>query len=527
MIVRRGLRPVIEEHSWSADGRLTLRGRYPATVAGPFEAVLCRRSSTEQHVVACERDGDRFTIDIDAAGLPSFGRKLPLRDGTWELFVRRAGAAGGEVIAPGYDHARLAEVGDRKHIVGPKTYRFTTSGYDTPLLTVGSALKLTEHGRVQRRVLRGVYYPLLHKLPLRDSVVFVSWKGKQCGDNPLAIAEELRRRGDDREHIWAVGDYSVPAPDGSRTVLTGTEDYFEALARSAYLIANDDMGGTYHKRDGQVYVQTWHGTPLKRIGFDIDQPQFISGMRYFDVLAEDVARWDLLLSPNPFSTQVMRRAFRYDGEILESGYPRNDVLHSGGAGRLAADVRRRIGLPEGKRVVLYAPTWRDNQYYASGRYRFDLRLDLERAWRELGDDHVFLVRGHHHMAEDVPAGPRPGFAINVTGYPDISQLFLVSDVLVTDYSSVMFDFAPTGKPMIFYAYDLEQYRDHLRGFYFDFEAEAPGPVLATSGEVVSAIADIDSVTARHKADHAAFTARFCPLDDGKAAARVCDRIFGG
>ena len=527
MVVRRGLRPVIDEHAWTDAGRLTLRGSYPATVVGTYELVLRRRSSTDQHVIACERDGDRFMIEMDAAAMPSFGRRLPLRDGIWDLFLRREHAVDGELIVPSYDHGRLADLDDRKLIIGQKGYRFTTWGYDTPMITVGPALKFTEHGRVQRRVLRGVYYPLQQKLPLRDAVMFVSWKGKQCADNPLAIAEELRRRGDDREHIWAVNDYSVAAPEGARTVLTWTEDYYEALARSRYLISNDDMSGRYHKRDGQVYVQTWHGTPLKKIGFDIEQPQFISGAGYFDVLRQDVAMWDLLLSPNPFSTQIMRQAFRYDGEVLESGYPRNDLLRSGDAGSIAADVRRRLGLPPGKRVVLYAPTWRDNQYYASGRYRFDLRLDLERAWRRLGEDHVFLIRGHHHMAEDVSAGTRPDFAINATAYPDISELFLVSDMLITDYSSVMFDFAPTGRPMVFFTYDLEQYRDKLRGFYFDFEAEAPGPLLATSDEVVSAIAGIDAVASAHRPAYEAFTARFCPLDDGKAAARVCDRVFGG
>jgi len=526
VIARRGLRPVIEEYSWSDDGRLTLRGIYPASVEGSFEAVLRRRSSTQQHAVPFDREGDTFTISIDGGRIPSFGRSLPLRDGSWDILVRRSGTGDAGLIVPRYDHARLADVDGKRLTFGLKVYRFTTSGYDTPLLAVGPALKLTEHGRVQRRMLRGVYYPLQQKLPFRDAVVFVSWKGKQCGDNPRGIADELRRRGDDREHIWAVNDYSVPAPEGVRVVLSGTEDYFEALARSRYVIANDDMGPNYHKRDGQVYVQTWHGTPLKRIGFDITQAHFISGVRYFDVLAEDVAKWDLLLSPNPFSTPIMRRAFRYDGEILECGYPRNDVLRSGDSSRVAAEVRRRLGLPDGKKVVLYAPTWRDNQYYASGRYRFDFRLDLERAWRDLGDDHVFLIRGHHHMAEDVPAGPRPDFAINVTAYPDISELFLVTDVLVTDYSSVMFDFAPTGRPMVFFTYDLEQYRDNLRGFYFDFEAEAPGPLLATSDEVVSAIADIDSVAAGHQAAYAAFTAKFCPLDDGEAAARACDSVFG-
>ena len=526
IIVDRDVRPVIEQHAWSEDGRLTLTGSFPAPIESRYDALLRRRGSTDQHLLGFSRDGDRFTIEITAAGMPSFGRLLPLRDGSWDILVRRADQPGGQLIVPSYDHGQLAHIDDKRLIFGPKSYRFTTSGYDTPILAVGAALKLAEQGRVQRRVLRGVYYPLQMKLPIRDAVMFVSWKGKQCGDNPRAIADELRRRGDDREHIWAVSDWSVPAPDGARAVLTNTEEYFEALGRSRYLIANDDMQGHYQKRDGQIYVQTWHGTPLKRIGFDIDQPQFISGTNYFDHLAKDVARWDLLLSPNPFSTPIMRRAFHYDGEICESGYPRNDLLHSGDAVKVAADVRRRLGLPDGKKVVLYAPTWRDNQYYASGRYRFDFRFDLEQAWQQLGDDHVILVRGHHHMADDVSAGSRRGFAVNVTRYPDISELFLVSDLLVTDYSSVMFDFAPTGKPMLFFTYDLEQYRDDLRGFYFDFEAEAPGPLLATSDEVIAAIGDIGDLAASYRAAYAAFAAKFCPLDDGKAGARACDRIFG-
>jgi CDP-glycerol glycerophosphotransferase len=528
-IAARGQQPVIDQHAWTSDGRLTLSGTYAA--GGPADVLLRRKGSTDQHVLALVTEGQRFSVTVDATGMPSFGRRLPLRDGTWEILVRRAGPDAGraepELITPAYDHARLPEVGDRRLTFGPKSYRFTTSGYDAPILTVGPALKITEGGRVQRRVLRRVYYPVQQRLPLRDAVVFISWKGKQCGDNPQAIAEELRRRGDTREHIWVVTDWSVPVPDGGTTVLAGTEDYYEALARSRYLIANDDMQAWYVKRAGQVYVQTWHGTPLKRIGFDVSQPQFISGTRYLDHLKQEVAKWDLLLSPNPFSTPIMRQAFRYDGEICESGYPRNDVLVSGDGPRLAEQVRARLGIPAGKRVVLYAPTWRDDQYYASGRYRFDFRLDLEQAWRELGDDTVILLRGHHHMADDVPPGTRPGFVLNVTGYPSMAELCLVSDVLVTDYSSVMFDFAPTGKPMLFFTYDLETYRDRLRGFYFDFEAEAPGPLLATSAEVVAAIGDLDAVAAKYASAYRAFTTRFCPLDDGKAAARACDAIFGG
>jgi CDP-glycerol glycerophosphotransferase len=525
--------PVIDQHSWSADGALTLSGRYAGARGQDLEAVLERKTSTERHVLDVRRDGDRFTLVIEAAGMPVFGRRLPLRDGTWTLALRRAGRAGGrgegwgdEQIVPSYDHAGLGELRDQRRSFGPKSYTFTTSGYDAPIVIVTPALKLTEHGRVQRKVLRSLYYPVQQRRPLRDAVLFISWKGKQCSDNPLGIAQELRRRGDTREHVWVVNDWSIPVPDGGSAVLAGTEDYYEALARSRYLITNDDMQDWYVRREGQVYVQTWHGTPLKRIGFDVGQPQFISGTRYLDHLAKDVAKWDLLLSPNPFSTPILRRAFRYEGEVCESGYPRNDVLFGTDAERVAGLVRARLGIPAGKRVVMYAPTWRDNQYYASGRYRFDFRLDLEQAWRRLGEDHVILLRGHHHMADDVPAGRWPGFVLNVTDYPDISELFLATDAVITDYSSVMFDFAPTGRPILFFTYDLEQYRDDLRGFYFDLEAVAPGPLLATSAEVIEAIANLDAVAAQYRQAYQVFAARFCPLDDGKAAARACDRIFG-
>src|SRR5439155_1839611 len=131
---------------------------------------------------------------------------------------------------------------------------------------------------------------------------------------------------------------------------------------------------------------------------------------------------------------------------------------------------------------------------------------LERAWQVLGPDHVLLIRGHHHLANDVTAGTRRDFALNVTGYRDISELFLITDVLITDYSSVMFDFAVTGRPMLFFTYDLEQYRDQLRGFCFDFEAEAPGPLLGTSDEVLAALADTDGAVASYRDAYAAFAA---------------------
>jgi len=531
VIAERAPRPVIDEHEWQPGGRLVLRGSFLGAGLAPgdrYETVLRRIGSADSHVIGFTVDGERFSIEADLDRMPFFGSAIPLRDGEWTLYVRPAGGGPDTLAEIKHDHDRLGNVPGQRVPAGRKQYRLVVTGHDDPMITAEPQLRRVEQGNFGQRALRRGFYPaMLRSAPVRDAVLFISWKGKSCADNPLGIAGELRRRGDDREHLWAVTDWSVPVPEGGTGVLRGTQEYYEALARSKYLISNDDMQPPFRKRDGQFYLQTWHGTPLKRIGFDITNPQFISGTAYFDHLARDIAQWDLLLSPNPFSTPIMRRAFRYDGEIGEYGYPRNDLLCQGSTAEAAARVRDRLGLPAGKRVVLYAPTWRDNQVYANGRrYRFDLRLDLERAWRELGRDHVFLIRGHHHQADDVPAGMRDGFALNVTAYPDITQLYLVSDVLVTDYSSAMFDYAVTGRPILFFTYDLAEYRDSLRGFYFDFEAEAPGPLLADSAAVIEAIRDVDAVAAAHRDAYQRFAARFCSLDDGKAGVRVCDRLFG-
>jgi CDP-glycerol glycerophosphotransferase len=523
-VVLRGAIPVISDYTWSTDGRLTFRGRYGGP-DGAVEAVLQRVGAAELHQLPVERDGDSFSVTACVAEMPVFGRREPLRDGEWELKIRRVGR-GEELVLPGYDYDRLATADDRRYPFGPKLYRFSASGRDSPVLTV-EPVSVAEQGRVQRRVLREVYYPLRQRRRLRDAVVFLSFKGRQASDNPLGIAAELRRRGDAREHIWVVNDWAVQVPADASAVLFDSKACWDALASARYLVSNDDMPRGFTKRPGQFYLQTWHGTPLKRIGFDVAKMQSFAGREYMELLAHDIACWDLLLSPSTISTPILQRAFRFDGEILESGYPRNDILVGGDGPAIAARVRERLGIEPGKRVILYAPTWRENHFYASGRYRFDLQLDLDRAWHELGDAYVILLRGHHQTADDAPPAAQRGFVVNVTGYPDVAELILASDALITDYSSMICDFAVTGRPVLFFTYDLADYRDSVRGLYIDLEREAPGPLLATSDEVIDAIGRLGSVSAQYQDAYAAFVAKYCPLDDGKAGARVCDRVFGG
>lgn len=499
--------------SWSDDGELILRGT--GGTGGALRVVLAQLDGPGRRDFPMAASHGGFAASLPVAAVEVFGNRQPLRDGRWAVSLRRGDQPVGVAVA---------EHDSRPVIIDRKVFRCT--GVPGGLqVTVGPALGLAERGRVRRRLLRDAWYGAQRRLPMQDAMLFMSYAGRQSSDSPRAIADELRRRGDRRDHVWAVADWAVPVPEGARAVLVGTAAYFAALARSRYLIVNDHMPQPYRKRHGQRHVQTWHGTPLKRIGLDIGEPKSAVGRRYLDFMKADVAQWDLLLSPNPYSTPIMRRAFGFGGEIAETGYPRNDGLLA--AGERADRIRGRLGLPDGKRVAMYVPTWRDDQHDAAGRYRLELRLDLADAQRRLAADYFLLIRGHHLMADALGEGASAAFCRDVTEYPDISELLAVTDVLITDYSSVMFDFAPTGRPMLFFTYDLERYRDEVRGFYFDFAARAPGPLLATSDEVIAALADLDSVAAEYGAAQAAFAAEFCPLDDGKAAARACDRILGG
>jgi CDP-glycerol glycerophosphotransferase len=237
-----------------------------------------------------------------------------------------------------------------------------------------------------------------------------------------------------------------------------------------------------------------------------------------------VSSWQYFVSPNRFSTPILRSAYGIEGEVLETGYPRDDVLAHPQREQLTRDLRRRLALPDDIRVVLYAPTYRDNIFDRRGVYRLDLHLNLEQLRHSLGDDTVILFRKHPYVTDAVPATP-DGFVRDVSSYPDGTELLLAADVLVTDYSSIMFDYANTGRPMLFFTYDLETYRDDVRGFYFDFLEKAPGPLVATTAKLAEALNDLESVRTEFAGRYSDFVSTFCEFDDGQASARVVDHVF--
>ncbi|MCD8160536.1 MAG: CDP-glycerol glycerophosphotransferase family protein [Clostridiales bacterium] len=373
-----------------------------------------------------------------------------------------------------------------------------------------------------------------------DLVLFCTFGGKGYSDSPRAVYQAMLadRRYDGYRFVWAFQQPErfpqVAAMPRTEVVAYGSQAYNRKMAEAKYWVLNFRVADHIWPKKGQVYVQCWHGTPLKRLGYDIREESNANSMNSLAEIRQkydlDAAKLTWLLSPSPFATEVFTSAWNLkargrEGTILELGYPRNDFLKNCTPAELEA-IRSRLGLTKeqlhGRKVLLYAPTFRDNQHQGGG-YRYTPQVDFQRLRRELGEDYVLLFRAHYLVAGAFDFSAYGGFIRNVSDYPDINDLYLVADALITDYSSVFFDYAILGRPEIFYMYDLEDYRDTIRGFYLGLE-ELPGPIVQTEEALIAAIRGAWTDRS-YDERYARFTRRFNPLEDGQAAQRLAWAVF--
>ncbi|OKJ23449.1 glycosyl transferase [Streptomyces sp. CB00316] len=524
VLTDRAVQPVVASVQWAEGGKLVLEGAFPER-SGTIGELVLRHSGHREEVTADVElaEGGHFRAVLRPAAVDGPGGPLPLAEGRWYLFLREPGERDPDAYRP----LRLATP---LHATLPlqqesvkRPFTLQRRYHDRLVVESGSALPVTEQGPYGQRIQRERYAALraADRGRLRQAVLYSSFDGRQFSDSPRAIHRELVSRELDIEHLWVVRDQQAAVPEGVRPIALHSAEWHEALARSRWVVTNTHLPRWFERSEGQCVVQTWHGTPLKRIGRDLAGTPHADAA-YMASMEQRSAQWSVLVSPNSFSTPVLRRAFGYSGEVLESGYPRNDLLYAPDRAKVAAAVRERLAIPEGRRVVLYAPTWREDRPRQGGRYDPDLRLGPDQAREALGDDHVLLVRRHYLVGGSVPD---TDFVRDVSRHPDVAELLLISDVLVTDYSSIMFDFAQTGRPMLFHTYDLAHYRDTLRGFCFDFEHRAPGPLIPDSAGVVAALRDPEAAVAGHREAYERFREAFCDLDDGSAAAQVVDRML--
>ena len=310
---------------------------------------------------------------------------------------------------------------------------------------------------------------------LRPAVFMESFGGRSGGDNPAAICEDLAAHDVRAPLWWSVVDGTVPVPSGAVPVVVGSQEWVEALRTSRVIVTNDHLPDWFSKREGQHLLQTWHGTPIKKLLHDA-APGSVS-LRYQRLMARQVPQWDLLLAQNREAEQRLRRALGYGGQVRVGEYPRN-VRLLGGI-EVGRRVRSDLGIGEEQQVILYAPTWRERLRHPGGLAGHSngqgLQGDVYPAHRT---DAVVLMRTHHMNR----ARPGPGL-VDVSRYPSIEELMMAADVLVSDYSSIFLDFALTGKPAVVYVPDLEHYRDVERGLYGDWPRGSGLPVALDHDEL--------------------------------------------
>ncbi|MEU4979328.1 CDP-glycerol glycerophosphotransferase family protein [Streptomyces sp. NPDC021969] len=373
-----------------------------------------------------------------------------------------------------------------------------------------------------KRGAMGAFYQSQLRLPLDDNLALFSayWsRGVSC--NPAAIDAELARLAPGMRRVWAVhADHAARVPKGVRVVRVGSREYWTAVARAKYLVNNVNFADSVVKREGQIHVQTHHGTPLKTMGLDQQKYPASTDMD-FEKLLERCDRWDYSISANRFSTVVWERVYPCSYATLETGYPRNDVLVNATAEDVRA-ARAALGLAEGTKAFLYMPTHRE---YQPG---FTSALDLARFARELGPDVTLLVRGHYFYGDSphTAALRRTGRIVDVSGHSRVEDLYLAADALITDYSSAMFDYAVLDRPIISYVPDWDVY-SVVRGTYFDLLQEPPGAVATTQAELLGLLTSGTYDTAETTKRRDGFRRRFCEFDDGHAAERVVRRVFLG
>jgi CDP-glycerol glycerophosphotransferase len=375
--------------------------------------------------------------------------------------------------------------------------------------------------RLAGNTARRAYYRACLLLPVDENLAVYAaywYRGYAC--NPAAIYEQARELAPGVHGVWVVGkDRAGSLPPGVDHVVAGSARYLRTMARAKYLINNVNFPYELSKRPDAVFVQTQHGTPLKKMGTDLrDYPVAARGVN-FDRLLEQCRRWDFLVSPNPHSTEVFTRVYPGRYQVLPTGYPRADRLVNTTAEQVRR-VREELGIEPGQTAVLYAPTHRDYQDEP------ELPLNPQRLAEELGPSHVLLVRAHYFNASDA-RGPAelPGVR-DVSAHPSVEDLCLAADVLITDYSSVMFDYAVLDRPIVIYAPDWETYRQ-TRGVYFDLLQQPPGSVATTPDRLAEVLRTGEYASASAANQRKEFRARFCPYDDGHAAERVVRRVFLG
>jgi CDP-glycerol glycerophosphotransferase len=368
-------------------------------------------------------------------------------------------------------------------------------------------------------------FKMFRLIPLRNNRITIeSIFGNNITGNPKYLAIELLKNYHDTYQI-IIATRNGNSFLGHPTVKKKSIKYLYFLATSKVWITNGRSPLTKMKREETILLQTWHGTPLKRLVSDVVESNVNDHSQgYKASFIEEVEKWDFLLAQNEFSARCFKTAFHISSgsktKIMVTGYPRNEIFFREDLQEHALENLSSLVVPDRRKVVLYAPTFRDDNRDQIGQ----IEDVLELASRYV-DSCIFLLRGHYISTGSQVPGQYPANVKIVSSYDDVQELLFLSDILITDYSSLMFDFAHTKRPMLFYAPDLDKYEHVLRGFYIDYKDSVPGPVSTTRREFFNHFKTVDTLSQSYGTKYETFIEKYCFLDNGMVSQNILRSVL--
>ncbi len=385
--------------------------------------------------------------------------------------------------------------------------------------------------RYIRYKIRGIGQKVDNKM-----ILFSSFNGKYYSDSPKAIYKYMKDNNEykDYKFIWTFKEPDkykyLEKNNNTKVIKQGTSKHEKYLSKAKYWILNYRAADHQYPKKKQVFLQCWHGTPLKRLGYDLDKTD-----NALNTLKElrgkyktDAKKFEYMLSPSKFATEKFISAFNLkklgkEKCIIEEGYPRNDFLYN--YSKIDVErIKQKLNINDiNKRIILYAPTWRDNQHQSGIGYTYKTEVDFDKLKKELGQDYIILFRAHYFVSNTFNFEKYKGFIYDVSKVDDINELYIISDILITDYSSVFFDFANLKRPIIYYMYDFNQYKNEMRGFYIDLN-ELPGNIVKTEEDLIEEIKNVDN-NFKYNDKYRDFNNKYNYLDDGNASKRVVRKVI--
>lgn len=367
-------------------------------------------------------------------------------------------------------------------------------------------------------------------------IIFGCYGGTAYSCSPKAIYETMikEEKFKDYTFVWSFKDVDKykELQNNKNTILVkiGSKKYQKYMATAKYWIFNYKIAEHIYPKKNQIFVQCWHGTPLKRLGYDLihfdNALNTIKGIKKRYKI--EANKFTYFISPSKFATEKFITAWNLkkigkEDIIIEQGYPRNDFLYNN-TKQDQENVKEKLGIQNtNKKIILYAPTYRGDSHESGVGYVYQEKVNFEKLQKELGKDYIILFKAHYFIAKTFNFEKYKDFVYDVSNIDDINDLYIISDILITDYSSVFFDYANLKKPIIFYMYDLEHYRDESNGFYIDLQ-ELPGEITKTEEKLIEEIKRINKQFT-YDEKYKKFNEKYNYLDDGQASKRVIEKVF--